>query len=156
MKRILISLGFVLLAPFSVIADVDEFLSNVNRNKLDYQECHRLFHAQNFFEEGVRFQNWRELVEVIDGTGSGANPSAVAEPLLTRCRPFLSADNLSWTAPPLNSSSSTTLQSNNSQSKSNTPSTLKAKLLELRTLVDDGLITEEDYEQAKKQMLDNM
>ena len=156
MKRILIALGFMLLAPFSVIADIDEFLLNANRNKLDYQECHRLFHAQNFFEERVRFQNWRELVEVIDRTGSGANPSAVAEPLLTRCRPFLSLDSLSWTAPPLDSTSSTAVKNTNSQSKSNTPSTLKAKLLELRTLVDDGLITEEDYEQAKKQMLNNM
>jgi hypothetical protein len=39
---------------------------------------------------------------------------------------------------------------------SNTTSSLKEKLLELRALVNDGLITEEDYEQAKKQMLDNM
>ena len=148
MKRILIALGFMLLAPFSVIADIDEFLLNANRNKLDYQECHRLFHAQNFFEERVRFQNWREVVEAI--------PSYVAEPLLTRCRPFLSLNSLSWTAPPLDSASSTAVKNTNSQSKSNTPSTLKAKLLELRTLVDDGLITEEDYEQAKKQMLNNM
>ena len=157
MKRILISLAFVLLAPFPAIADVDEFLLNADRSKLDYQECHRLFHAQNFFEEGVRFQNWREVVDVLLVGGGGVGiPFLVASELLNLCQPFLSIDRMSWTAPPLNSSSSTTLQSNNSQSKSNTPSTLKAKLLELRTLVDDGLITEEDYEQAKKQMLDNM
>jgi hypothetical protein len=39
---------------------------------------------------------------------------------------------------------------------SNTVSSLKAKLLELRSLVDEGLITEEDYVQAKKQILDGM
>ena len=34
--------------------------------------------------------------------------------------------------------------------------TLKQKLLLLRSLVDQGLITEEDYNQAKKKILDNM
>ena len=90
------------------------------------------------------------------GESSGSLALTDAAEVINLCQPFLGIDRMSWTAPPLNSSSSTTLQSNNSQSKSNTPSTLKAKLLELRTLVDDGLITEEDYEQAKKQMLDNM
>jgi hypothetical protein len=75
---------------------------------------------------------------------------------IVQCQPFLSLNSLSWTAPPLDSASSTAVKNTNSQSKSNTPSTLKAKLLELRTLVADGLITEEDYEQAKKQMLNNM
>ena len=79
-----------------------------------------------------------------------------ASELLNLCQPFLGIDRMSWTAPPLDSASSTAVKNTNSQSKSNTPSTLKAKLLELRTLVDDGLITEEDYEQAKKQMLNNM
>jgi hypothetical protein len=39
---------------------------------------------------------------------------------------------------------------------SNTVSSLKAKLLELKSLVEEGLITQEDYEKAKKQILDNM
>ena len=154
MKRILISLAFVLLAPFPAIADVDEFLLNADRSKLDYQECYTLFHAQNFTYGRTRFQNWRKVMEAGESSGSLALTDAAE--VINLCQPFLSIDRMSWTAPPLNSSSSTTLQSNNSQSKSNTPSTLKAKLLELRTLVDDGLITEEDYEQAKKQMLDNM
>jgi hypothetical protein len=34
--------------------------------------------------------------------------------------------------------------------------TLKERLLDLRSLVDEGLITEEDYVQAKKQILDGM
>ena len=143
MKRILIALGFMLLAPFSVIADIDEFLLNANRNKLDYQECYTLFHAQYFDYNGRPYRNWRELVE-----RNYAN--------IIQCQPFLSVNSLSWTAPPLDSTSSTAVKNTNSQSKSNTPSTLKAKLLELRTLVADGLITEEDYEQAKKQMLNNM
>ena len=36
---------------------------------------------------------------------------------------------------------------------SNTVSSLKAKLLELKSLVEEGLITQEDYEKAKKQIL---
>jgi hypothetical protein len=143
MKRILIALGFMLLAPFSAIADIDEFLFNANRSKHDYQECYTLFHAQNFEYNAHHYRNWRELAE-----DYYAN--------IIQCQPFLSVNSLSWTAPPLDSTSSTAVKNTNSQSKSNTPSTLKAKLLELRTLVDDGLITEEDYEQAKKQMLNNM
>jgi hypothetical protein len=34
--------------------------------------------------------------------------------------------------------------------------TLKERLLDLRSLVDEGLITEEDYVQAKKKILDGM
>ena len=39
---------------------------------------------------------------------------------------------------------------------SNTVSSLKEKLLELKSLVEDGLITQEDYENAKKQILDKL
>jgi hypothetical protein len=39
---------------------------------------------------------------------------------------------------------------------SNTVSSLKEKLLELKSLVEEGLLTQEDYENAKKQILDNM
>jgi len=39
---------------------------------------------------------------------------------------------------------------------SNTASSRKEKLLELKMLVDEGLISEEDYEQAKKQVIGDM
>lgn len=54
------------------------------------------------------------------------------------------------------STTQTETQTTAEPDSSNTTSSLKEKLLELRALVDDGLITEEDYEQAKKQMLGNL
>jgi len=47
------------------------------------------------------------------------------------------------------------IDSNQSDS-GNTVSSLKKKLLELKSLVDEGLITEEEYGKTKKRILDNM
>lgn len=47
-------------------------------------------------------------------------------------------------------------QEDTNQNLSTSPGSLTIQLRQLRALVDEGLITEEDYEQVKKQILDGM
>jgi hypothetical protein len=156
MKRFSVLVTLICLIPFVASGDIDEFFSETRTTKSQYQKCYAWFNAEKFFYDGIFFRNWGEVIDLTyRGTTMGARGVVVAE-LVYLCKAFLGPYRLSWTAPPLVDTPSVESSNTVSGSNSNTPSTLKQKLLELKTLVDDGLITEKDYEQAKKQILNNM
>ena len=155
MKRFSLVTALLFFISFAAFGDIDEFFSETRTTKSQYQKCYAWFNAQNFFYSGIFFRDWGEVVDGSTSDGTG-NRFIVTSELVNFCKPFLGPYRLTWTAPLLEDVPVVEGGSNTAGSSSNTPSSLKEKLLELKTLVDEGLITEEDYEQAKKQMIDNM
>ena len=154
MKRFSLVTALLFFISFAAFGDIDEFFSETRTTKSQYQKYYAWFNAQNFFYSGIFFRDWGEVVDA--SIRFGGNRVTVASELVNFCKSFLGPYRLTWTAPPLEDVPVIEGGSNTDGSSSNTPSSLKEKLLELKTLVDEGLITEEDYEQAKKQMIDNM
>ena len=154
MKRFSLVTALLFFISFAAFGDIDEFFAKTRTTKSQYQKCYAWFNAQNFFYSGIFFRDWGEVIDFT--TDRWGYAETVAAELVYLCKPFLGLHQLTWTAPPLEDVPVVEGGSNTAGSSSNTPSSLKEKLLELKTLVDEGLITEEDYEQAKKQMIDNM
>ena len=72
-----------------------EILVSAGRTQEQYEECYATVHATNLMLEGRTFKNWQRVVK----QSQGVNDDSVAAPLILKCKPFLSADYLTWTAP---------------------------------------------------------
>jgi hypothetical protein len=70
-------------------------LTKLGRTQEQYEECYTTVHATNLMLEGRTFKNWQRVVK----QAQGVNDDSVTAPLILKCKPFLSADYLTWTAP---------------------------------------------------------
>ena len=75
--------------------DTSQYLVTVDRTTDEYEECYSAVHSEGL-RVGNRVHNkWSDVVE---DAWSG-NASSAAPALLNQCSPFLSSDQLTWTAP---------------------------------------------------------
>ena len=106
MNRILILLASLVLAASATVLNVSsaeefgykdtpQYLIAVDRTIANYEECYAVVHGTSLRLEGRTFKNWARVIE----QSQGVNDDSVASPLIRKCKPFLSPDYLTWTAP---------------------------------------------------------